>query len=287
MKRPGTAPLPGWVPLAVLGALAGLVLLWAWHGRPVPLLRTGTPQSGPVRTEHHPLSPQECVTECQARQTDCIQDCDGRIPCERACVSRGEACVARCRRPASDAGDVWRLRLDGTAVDLPEGFVPPNELPIHTAILRARADGRVVMAGAHEDVIVHRKASGRCELVETTGMWLGISPDISDTTEDVPFQLGSGDTAVLYTDGLIEARDAAGEELGMERVLQLIQAVAEQGPQAIVDALRVTAVGRPDAPVDAGRAAVHAAGAAGPGRGDVRGRPVPRVVRLRRLAVCG
>jgi serine phosphatase RsbU (regulator of sigma subunit) len=108
-------------------------------------------------------------------------------------------------------------------------------------ILRAHTDGRVVMAGAHEDVIVHRKATGRCELVETTGMWLGISPDISDTTEDVPFELGPGDTAVLYTDGLIEARDAAGEELGMERVLQLIMAVAEQGPQAIASALSTSA----------------------------------------------
>jgi sigma-B regulation protein RsbU (phosphoserine phosphatase) len=104
-------------------------------------------------------------------------------------------------------------------------------------ILRAHRDGRVVMAGAHEDVIVHRKATGRCELIETTGMWLGISPDISDTTEDSSFELGEGDTAVLYTDGLIEARDAAGEELGMERVFQLIQAHAEQGPQAVVTAL--------------------------------------------------
>ncbi len=108
-------------------------------------------------------------------------------------------------------------------------------------ILRARTDGRVVMAGAHEDVIVHRKATGRCELVETTGVWLGISPDISDTTEDTPFELAEGDVAVLYTDGLIEARDAAGEELGMERVLQLIQAAAAQGPQAIVTALSAAA----------------------------------------------
>jgi DNA-binding LacI/PurR family transcriptional regulator/serine phosphatase RsbU (regulator of sigma subunit) len=104
-------------------------------------------------------------------------------------------------------------------------------------ILRARTNGRVVMAGAHEDVIIHRKATGRCEFVETTGMWLGISPDISDTTEDSAFELGEGDTAVLYTDGLIEARDAAGEELGMERVCELIMAHAEQGPQAVAAAL--------------------------------------------------
>ena len=56
------------------------------------------------RTERLPLSPQECVTECQARQTDCIQDCEGRIPCEKECVTVGEGCVARCRHPSGDAG---------------------------------------------------------------------------------------------------------------------------------------------------------------------------------------
>jgi hypothetical protein len=95
--------LPPWWPVAVLGALAAAVLLWAWHGGPVPPLRTGSPQAGTVHTERLPLSPQECVTECQARQTDCIQECDGHIPCERACVSTGTECVARCRQPG-DAG---------------------------------------------------------------------------------------------------------------------------------------------------------------------------------------
>jgi hypothetical protein len=50
------------------------------------------------------LSPQSCNTECQTRQTDCILECDGRVPCEAECTRRGEACVARCRQREQDAG---------------------------------------------------------------------------------------------------------------------------------------------------------------------------------------
>jgi hypothetical protein len=48
------------------------------------------------------LSPQNCTTECQSRQTDCILDCDGAVPCERRCTEVGAACVERCR--SADAG---------------------------------------------------------------------------------------------------------------------------------------------------------------------------------------
>ena len=104
-------------------------------------------------------------------------------------------------------------------------------------ILRAPEDGRMVMAGAHEDVIVHRKATGRCELIPTDGVWVGIADDIRDATQDKACQLHPGDTLVLYTDGLIEARDAQGRERDIQRVCAAVAAVAPQGPRAIVDLL--------------------------------------------------
>lgn len=61
--------------------------------------------------------------------------------------------IVRCRGTderglaLSEAGDVWRLDLDGRPVDLPAGFSAPKELPIHTELLRARPDvGAVVHA---------------------------------------------------------------------------------------------------------------------------------------------
>lgn len=47
----------------------------------------------------------------------------------------------------SRAGDVWRVTLDGTPVDLPAGYAPPNEVWIHTELMRRRPDvGAVIHA---------------------------------------------------------------------------------------------------------------------------------------------
>jgi DNA-binding LacI/PurR family transcriptional regulator/serine phosphatase RsbU (regulator of sigma subunit) len=109
------------------------------------------------------------------------------------------------------------------------------------SILRAHADGRMVMAGAHEDVIVHRRATGSCELIPTEGVWVGIADDIREATSDQSFQLEPGDTAVLYTDGLIEARDAQDREFDIQQVCAAVAGAAASGPRAIVDALIATA----------------------------------------------
>jgi hypothetical protein len=39
---------------------------------------------------------QQCNTACQARMTDCILGCDGRLPCELACKAKAEECVTAC-----------------------------------------------------------------------------------------------------------------------------------------------------------------------------------------------
>jgi 3,4-dihydroxyphthalate decarboxylase len=48
---------------------------------------------------------------------------------------------------SSRARDVWRVDLDGRSVDVPDGYRPPNELPIHTELMRRDpAVGAVVHA---------------------------------------------------------------------------------------------------------------------------------------------
>ena len=41
---------------------------------------------------------------------------------------------------ASGPGEVWRVAFDGTPIDLPDGASAPNELPIHTELMRRRED---------------------------------------------------------------------------------------------------------------------------------------------------
>lgn len=65
-------------------------------------------------------------------------------------------------------------------------------------------------------------------------------------TEEV--ELDRGSVLVVYTDGLIEARDAPGREFGSERLISIVSHHRAQGPErladACVDAVRATANGR-------------------------------------------
>jgi phosphoserine phosphatase RsbU/P len=100
-------------------------------------------------------------------------------------------------------------------------------------ILHYQRDGRVRFAGAHEDIIVYRAATEQVELVPTPGMWVGIQPELQ--VEDSEIRLGDGDLLVLYTDGVLEARNPAKRLFGMERLLPLIQGSGTESAQHICD----------------------------------------------------
>ncbi|OMF29376.1 hypothetical protein BK133_17720 [Paenibacillus sp. FSL H8-0548] len=56
--------------------------------------------------------------------------------------------------------------------------------------------------------------------------------------EDCEIQLSSGDSIVLYTDGITEAENANGEWFGTERLRQTLQHVTEKSPAIITQTLR-------------------------------------------------
>jgi len=93
------------------------------------------------------------------------------------------------------------------------------------------------MAGAHEDLIVYRAAERRCERISQHGIWIGIADDIQAETQDESFTLLPGDVLVLYTDGLIEARNAMNEEFGVERIEQLVSGRASAPVREIYESL--------------------------------------------------
>jgi serine phosphatase RsbU (regulator of sigma subunit) len=104
------------------------------------------------------------------------------------------------------------------------------------SILRYTSDGTFRMAGAHEDIIVWRAKSRTIELVETPGTWVGAVRSIASATVDSTFVLGEGDLAVLYTDGITEAR-RGGRQLGLDAVCDLVVANAEKSTEAIKSAI--------------------------------------------------
>jgi sigma-B regulation protein RsbU (phosphoserine phosphatase) len=99
-------------------------------------------------------------------------------------------------------------------------------------LMRYRADGVVVFAGAHEEILIWRTNGGR-ERVSTRGAWLGAIPDITAVTDDQSVQLGPGDLMVLYTDGVIEARNKKGQQFGLDRLEEMVDRHRSEPADAI------------------------------------------------------
>jgi sigma-B regulation protein RsbU (phosphoserine phosphatase) len=105
------------------------------------------------------------------------------------------------------------------------------------AMLRFRSNGSLTLAGAHEDPIIYRVAQERCERIPLHGVWIGIAEDIEADTYDEGVTLERGDILLLYTDGLIEARNATNEEFGIDRVEQVLRSSARSAVSVIYDNL--------------------------------------------------
>lgn len=89
--------------------------------------------------------------------------------------------------------------------------------------------GQLTFAGAHEDMLVLRAATGKVEAVPTRGTWVGATKDIEQATEDAQYQLQDGDVLVLYTDGVIEAQNAEKQQFGSERLMQELERAGAGG----------------------------------------------------------
>jgi phosphoserine phosphatase RsbU/P len=115
-------------------------------------------------------------------------------------------------------------------------------------LARYSPDGRLVFAGAHENILICRE-EGDCENIPTSGTWLGAMSDISEVTTDTTLHLGPGDIMLLFTDGVIEAGNGHGAQFGLDRLRSLLVEHRKRPPlevrNAIMDAV-LRWSGRPD-----------------------------------------
>ncbi len=109
-----------------------------------------------------------------------------------------------------------------------------------TANILQEERGTVTYAGSHLIGLVYRSKEKQVE--EISGMtqraaFLGLSEYATSSSSLGSFTLEQGDIFLLYTDGLIEARNKHGELFGLERVKQTIQKVAERSAEEIRQSL--------------------------------------------------
>lgn len=106
-----------------------------------------------------------------------------------------------------------------------------------TLTLLRYKDGILTFAGAHETILVCRAAGGACERVATPGTWLGAMRDISKFSRDTKLDVAVGDLMVLYSDGIIEARNTSGEQWGIDRMAKVIEDNRTKTVEEIRDAV--------------------------------------------------
>ena len=89
---------------------------------------------------------------------------------------------------------------------------------------------------------------GEPERLEATAPPLGLATPGSIQRRQVPWSVGH-DLLVLWTDGLVDARNEQGEPFGEQRLLDEVCARRNESPEAIVQAVLATAEafgGRPE-----------------------------------------
>lgn len=111
-----------------------------------------------------------------------------------------------------------------------------NSMFVTLIYVRLPTDGDLVCVNAgHNPALVYHPAADRFEMFWRTGLPLGVQPEAR--FDQHVFALDPGDLLLLYTDGLPDALDPAGQEFGLERVRALLRQHAARPAGEIVRAL--------------------------------------------------
>src|SRR5205085_876783 len=115
-----------------------------------------------------------------------------------------------------------------SANDVIVGEIAPGKFITMVYLLVDGVNGRVAAAGAGHPPPRVVTSDGDVQPLESQGLVLGIEP--GERYEAVEAPLGIGDTVVLYTDGVLEARHE-GELYGFERLDAIVSAGRELSAQ--------------------------------------------------------
>jgi serine phosphatase RsbU (regulator of sigma subunit) len=141
--------------------------------------------------------------------------------------------------PQAQPAELWRGLNRAYIANIRDRLQQNDHMTL--SILRYHRDGRVQVVGAHEEIIVWRASTQQCEIIPIRGTWIGMNnvsaKAMELACEEQTFTLEAKDVLVLYTDGIIEARDASGRMVGLEKVTDVVRANSGRPVVEIRDAI--------------------------------------------------
>jgi sigma-B regulation protein RsbU (phosphoserine phosphatase) len=98
------------------------------------------------------------------------------------------------------------------------------------AILDLRKAVLTCVSAGHNPMLLWRKASNTCHLINPNGLALGIDqgPLFEKTLREQKIQLQKDDRFVLFTDGVVESMNGKNEEFGQNRFYQRAKELADR-----------------------------------------------------------
>lgn len=109
-------------------------------------------------------------------------------------------------------------------------------------LFRVDASGNLLFANAaHPPFLLYQRATGRSLLVEEPSNLLGAMPDMPFAERSL--SVAPGDTLFVYTDGLTDRRNAAGEFYAIDRVASLLEESRDHDVNTIYDRIYTDVTG--------------------------------------------
>lgn len=97
--------------------------------------------------------------------------------------------------------------------------------------------GNLTAVNAGHEYPAVKRADGRFEVIKTKhSLFIGGMDDV--TYKEYELNLKPGDKIFVYTDGLPEATDSAGEMLGMDRMTDALNEYLDEKPRPLVEGMR-------------------------------------------------
>jgi sigma-B regulation protein RsbU (phosphoserine phosphatase) len=78
-------------------------------------------------------------------------------------------------------------------------------------------------------------AEGKLERIESDGLLFGVNPDSDYPVCEIPVK--SGDRFLLYTDGVVEPKNAAGDSFGDRKLEQVVRSNHLRSPAELSERL--------------------------------------------------